>query len=418
MSAPAVFVHLTLGTTSRLVGTLYAHVARGRESATFEYDPAWIAAPDHMALAPALAVTPGPYHTTPNDALFGPVSDSVPDRWGQTLLRREERRRAQAAGTAPRTLRTIDFLLGVTDSLRLGALRFSLTEDGPFVAPERVENIPPLVDLPRLLAATDRFLTDDESAEDLRLLLAPGSALGGARPKACVRDRDGALLIAKFPKSDDDYRTVAWEAVALDLADAAGIPVPRYRVESVAGRDVLLLSRFDREGTARIPFLSAISLLDAFDGEMRSYVEIADAIRQHGARPVADLQDLWKRLVLSVLISNTDDHLRNHGFLYSGPTGWRLSPAYDLNPVPVDIKPRRLSTSIGIDGDPTASLEIARAVAPQFGLAPHAADAIIRSVGTVIATWPRAAAARGLTPREIDRMSSAFEHADLASATR
>lgn len=418
MSLPAAVVSLELAGASRLVGHLFAHTTRGHEMASFRYAPAWIEATDHLALAPALAVSPGPYFTSPGRALFGALSDSAPDRWGQTLMRRAERRRADAAGTAPRALLAVDFLLGVTDSVRQGALRFAVSEGGPFVAPERSPGIPPLVELPRLLAATDRFLAAEESAADLRLLLAPGSSLGGARPKASVRDAKGQLLIAKFPKPDDEYRTVAWEAVALDLAAAAGIRVPGYRLERVAGRDVLLVMRFDREGGARVPYLSAISLLDAFDGEARSYVDIADAIRQHGAAAIEDVRALWRRLVFSVLISNSDDHLRNHGFLYEGMAGWRLSPVFDVNPVPLDIKPHLLSTSVGPDGDPSASLELARAAAPQFGLTISAATAIVRSVGQAVATWRTVAARRGLSNAQIDRMASAFVHAELANALR
>ena len=418
MSAPAAVVYLELAGTSRLVGHLFAHTTRGQQVATFQYAPAWVDAPDHLALAPALAVSVGPYFTTPGQSLFGALSDSAPDRWGQTLMRRAERRRAEAAGTAPRTLLAVDFLLGVTDSVRQGALRFAVTEAGAFVAPEQSTGVPPLVELPRLLSATDRFLADEESAADLRLLLAPASSLGGARPKAAVRDGSGRLLTAKFPKTDDEYRLVAWEAVALDLADDAGIRVPDYRLESVAGRDVLLVTRFDRERVERVPYLSALSLLDAFDGDARSYVEIADAIRQHGANPIEDVRALWRRLVFSVLISNTDDHLRNHGFLYAGLAGWLLAPVFDVNPVPLDIKPRLLSTSIGPDGDASASLELARAAAPQFGLTSDAANAIIRSVGQAVATWRTVATRRGLSKAETDRMASAFEHAELVDALR
>lgn len=415
MSRPAAYVYIDLDGVVSAVGTLFARSARGRESATFHYASEWLNARDRFALQPALEVSPAPHYTAPGRALFGAIADSAPDRWGQTLLRREERRRAKAEERTPRSLLEIDFLLGVTDSVRQGALRFKQTEAGPFLAPDR-QGVPPLVNLPRLLAATERFLLDEDSVEDLRLLLAPGSSLGGTRPKASVRDVSGDLLIAKFPKPDDEYRVVAWEAVALRLASRAGIPVSAHRLENIANRDVLLVRRFDRHGTKRQPFLSAISMLDAVDGESRSYVEIADAIRMHGATPREDLRDLWRRIVFTLLISNTDDHLRNHGFLYAGPTGWRLSPAYDLNPVPVDIKPRILSTAIGPDEDPTASLEIAFEVAEFFNLEPNAARAIAAEVATTVSTWRSVAATLGLRRAEIERMESAFEHADLAAA--
>lgn len=416
MSEPAAVVYVELGGAMRLVGRLFVSATRGRESATFEYDETWIAAEDRFALEPALIVSAGPYHTTPGRTMFGALGDSAPDRWGQTLLRREERRRAKAEGRAPRTLRDIDFLLGVTDTLRQGALRFAAHEGGEYLATETGVGVPPLVDLPRLLAATDRFLADAESAEDLRLLLAPGSSLGGARPKASVRDVDGKLLIAKFPKQDDEYRVVAWEAVALDLARRAGIPVERFRLDDVAGREVLLVQRFDRQGTQRVPFLSAMSVLGSPDGEARSYPEIADALRAYGAKPRSDLQDLWRRMVFSVLISNTDDHLRNHGFLYAGAAGWRLSPAYDLNPVPVDIRPRVLSTPIAIDLDPTASIDLAIDVAEFFDLTPDRARAIAADIASATRRWREVAMTFGVRRQEIDRMESAFEHGDLTTA--
>ena len=176
----------------------------------------------------------------------------------------------------------------------------------------------------------------------MHLLLAPGSSLGGARPKASVRDRDGHLAIAKFPNKADEVKTVLWEAVALTLAAKAGVPVPAWRLEIVADKPVLVLRRFDRQQGTRVPFLSAMSMLDAKDNEARSYLEFVDILRQHGAAPKEDMHGLWRRIVFNILISNTDDHLRNHGFLWTGPAGWRLSPAYDLNPVPIDIKPRIL----------------------------------------------------------------------------
>jgi len=251
--------------------------------------------------------------------------------------------------------------------------------------------------------------------EDLRLLFAPGSSLGGARPKASVIEKDGHLAIAKFPRRDDEFNAVVWEAVALALARKAGIAVPAGRVDTVTNKSVLLLRRFDRDGARRIPFLSAMSMLGARDNETRSYLEIVDALRQHGAAPREDMAALWRRLVFNILISNLDDHLRNHGFLYEGPHGWRLSPAYDLNPVPTDIKPRILTTAINED-DNTASLALAMEVAGYFELDGDKARAIAAQVGKVVSTWRGEAARHGLTTPEIDRMASAFEHQDLEMA--
>ena len=280
---------------------------------------------------------------------------------------------------------------------------------------EGIKRIPPLVELPKLLSAAENVMAGKDTDEDLLLLFAPGSSLGGARPKASVREQNGDLAIAKFPRQDDDFNAVVWEAVALALAKASGIAVPAGRVETVANKQVLLVRRFDRDGTRRIPFLSAMSMLGARDNETRSYMEIVDALRQHGAAPKKDMEALWRRMVFNVLISNTDDHLRNHGFLYEGPDGWRLSPAYDLNPVPIDLKPRILSTAINED-DNTASLALAIEVAGYFELDAGKAREIAAQVGKGVSKWRDEAARHGLTKSEIDRMASAFEHKDLEVA--
>ncbi len=270
-------------------------------------------------------------------------------------MRRAERRRAERAGQTPRTVLEIDYLLLVDDEARQGALRFAAKEGGPFLADQGAMKIPPLIDLPRLLSAAEHIVDDSDSDEDLRLLLAPGSSLGGARPKASVHDRDGHLLIAKFPNKGDEVNTVGWETVAPTLAKNAGIDVPEWRLESISEKPVLLSRRFDREAGARVPFLSAMSMLDARDNEAHSYLEFVDVLRQYCAAPKEDMRALWRRIVFSILISNTDDHLRNHGFLWTGSAAWRLTPAYDLNPVPTDIKPGVLTTTIDFE-DGTASL--------------------------------------------------------------
>jgi serine/threonine-protein kinase HipA len=410
-----VFVYVDLYGTPCLAGRLWTRTRQDRESATFEYDNRWLAHPDRFPLDPALNLGPGPFHTATGKLLFGAIGDSAPDRWGRVLMRRAERRRARHQKETPRTLREADYLLMVDDEARQGALRFAEREGGPFLAGQGPARIPPLVELPRLLSAAERVVAETETDEDLRLLLAPGSSLGGARPKASVRDRDGHLAIAKFPSQGDEMNAVLWEAVALKLAGKAGIPVSKWRLEIAGGKQVLLLRRFDRESGVRLPFLSAMSMLDAKDGETRSYLEFVDAIRRHGASAKEDIRALWRRIVFSIFISNTDDHLRNHGFLYPGPGGWRLSPAYDLNPVPVDIKPRILSTAIDLD-DATASLETALEVAAYFELSPHEARKVAAEVGKAVATWRKEAARLGLTLPEIDRMASAFEHEDLKAA--
>jgi serine/threonine-protein kinase HipA len=410
-----VFVYVDLESVPHLVGRLLSRARKNRETATFEYDARWLENPARFSLEPALQLGPGPFHTTADMPMFGAIGDSAPDRWGRALMRRAERRRAEQEKQTPRTLQEIDYLLLVDDEARQGALRFATTEGGPFLRGEGGRRTPPLIDLPALLSATERVADDEDTEEDLRLLLGPGSSLGGARPKASVRDRDGHLAIAKFPRRDDEYNIVVWEAVSLTLAGKAGIPVPEARLETVAGKSVLLLRRFDREAARRIPFLSSMSMLGARDNQTRSYLEIVDALRQNGAAAKEDIQGLWRRLVFNILISNTDDHLRNHGFLYAGAAGWRLSPAYDLNPVPVDIKPRILTTAINED-DNTASLALAFEVAGYFELDDKGARGVASDVGKVVSSWREEAARHGLAKAEIDRMASAFQHEDSARA--
>lgn len=410
-------VYVDLDGTPHLVGRLWGRMRKDNESATFEYDGEWLKNPAKFSLEPALKLGPGPFHTPADSPMFGAIGDSAPDRWGRTLMRRMERRRAEAAGTAPRALREIDFLLLVDDEARLGALRFAEKEGGPFLREEGVKRIPPLVELPKLLAAAEHVMEEKDTAEDLKLLFAPGSSLGGARPKASVVEKDGHLAIAKFPHKDDEFNAVVWEAISLTLAKKAGIAVAEGRVETIANKPVLLLRRFDRDGDKRIPFLSAMSMIGSRDNQTRSYMEIVDALRQHGAAPKADMEALWRRVVFNILISNTDDHMRNHGFLYDGPDGWRLSPAYDLNPTPTDIKPRILSTAIN-EEETTASLAIAMGVAGYFEVDDKQAHAIAADVGKAVATWRDEAAKRGIRKAEIDRMASAFEHEDLKAALR
>lgn len=403
-----VIVSISLGNESIRVGKLWFHARKGRESVSFEYDQKWLTHPEKFALEPALNLTEGVFHAGTGINIFGAIGDSAPDRWGRVLMRRANALRAKSKNTTPTTLLEVDYLLGVNDEARQGALRFSLeSNENVFLAPKDQTVIPPLVYLPKLLSATERFLDDDESADDLKLLLAPGSSLGGARPKASVRDQDGSLAIAKFQRKDDEFNIVVWEAVALTLAKNAGIQVPSWRLETVLEKQVLIIKRFDRHDGQRIPFLSAMSMLGARDNEQHSYLEIVYALAQNGAAPEEDMAELWRRIVFTVMISNTDDHLRNHGFIYERHKGWRLSPAYDMNPTPIDIKPRILTTTIAFD-DTSASLELAMAVAKDFRLSKDQAGQIIKEVGSSVSQWREVALKLGLQKRECDRMDSAF----------
>jgi serine/threonine-protein kinase HipA len=350
---------------------------------------------------------PGVYHTTDDKSIFGSLGDSAPDRWGRTLMRRAGRQRARALSEAPRSLLEVDYLLRVNDQSRMGALRFSEKPGGNFLADPGKSSIPALLDLPVLLSATQHVCKDSDSHEDLRLLLAPGSSLGGARPKASVIDKAGNLMIAKFQVPDDEYSMVLWEGLALTLAQKCGIRVPNFSIEKVNKTPVLLSQRFDREQERRIPFLSAMSMLGLSDNDRASYLDIADSIREYGSEPAKDLRELWSRMLFNVMIANTDDHLRNHAFIYEFRRGWRLSPAYDLNPVPMDIKPRILSTSIDAT-DGTGTIEHALSVADYFELSAAEANEIVQSFKKIIGSWRRVAASLGIKSNEIERMSSAF----------
>jgi serine/threonine-protein kinase HipA len=406
-------VYIDLDGSPVLAGRLWARERAGKETCSFTYAKSWLERRGAFALAPTLMLSPAQFHA--NKALFGIFDDSAPDSWGRKLMRRYERTRASEAGRAPRTLFHVDFLAGVDDRARMGALRYKDPEGNAFLTTSK-DPLPPLLDLPRLLGASDKIDRGRESDADVRLVLAPGTSLGGARPKATVRDKDQRLLVAKFPKRDDEWPVIRWEATALTLAKMAGISVPSFALHSVARKPVLILDRFDRTPEReRVHFMSAMTALDATDhGEQRSYLELVDVLRQSGASPVADLIELWRRMVFNILVSNTDDHLRNHGFLHEAG-GWRLSPAYDLNPVPVEIKPRVQALAIDeIDG--SSSLETAFSVASSFGLKKNEAVALAAEIGSATAKWRQTGKSFGLKPADAEFMLSAFEHADLKLA--
>jgi serine/threonine-protein kinase HipA len=316
---------------------------------------------NRFSIEPALSLTRGVFSTPSNQVIFGSIGDSAPDTWGRRLMQRAERRQAEKEKRAVRTLTEADYLLSVADETRLGALRFRWADDPAFQAAARA-GVPPLVELGRLLQITERILRDEETDEDLQLIVAPGSSLGGARPKAPVVDQHGHLAIAKFPKETDDYSIETWEEIALQLADRAGIVTPHHELIEVANKPVLLSRRFDRREKVRIPFLSAMSITGSADGERGSYPELVDALTRYGTNAKADAAALYRRMVFNVLVSNVDDHLRNHGFLWLGKNGWSLSPAYDLNPTPTDVKARILTTNIDLD-EGTCSIDLVESVA-------------------------------------------------------
>jgi serine/threonine-protein kinase HipA len=397
-----------------LAGRLYPQRRRGVESASFAYDDRYLADPEAYALDPALPLVTGALQTPVGHALFGAFSDCAPDRWGRTLIKRAEIARAKLAGTAPHSMSEAEILLGVRDDLRQGALRFRHSEEGPFLAVED-SGVPILMDLPELLEIAERAESDSADYADLKRLLRAGSSLGGARPKAHVVDAAGRIAIAKFPSaSSDTWNVMAWEKVALDLARDAGIKVPDSQLIHVGARDVLVVDRFDRRGATRVGYASAMTMLEARDGDQRSYLEIAGVIEERSAATTADLNQLWRRMAFSILISNTDDHLRNHGFLHERADSWSLSPAFDLNPNP-DPGPKELSTAIDFS-DTRASVDTLMEVAEYFRLNAEGAADMLTRVSSAVGRWRAVAATHGLQQADINAMEPAFEHAERKRA--
>ena len=408
MSDKKISVYINLNGADELVGTLWSHFYRGKETSDFEYSREWLSNRKAFSLEPGLFLGEGKQINPRQTSLFGSFSDSAPDTWGRILMRKYEAQLARENNRHPKTLNEIDYLLYVDDYARQGALRFKTEENDSFLWPGDLKSIPPLVPLSQLLYASEKIIDSEEQNADLKLLLAPGSSLGGARPKASVIDESGNLCIAKFPKKDDYSNNVLWESVALTLAKSCGLNTQEWSLKKVANKDVIILKRFDRKGLERIHFLSAMSMLNAVDNdtEIHSYLDIADAIRQYGASPKEDLIELWKRIMFSILISNTDDHLRNHGFLYVNEKGWKLSPLYDVNPS-IDNK-KALSTYI-TENDNTQSIDLALEVCEYFGISLKNARDITEDMKKKVSNWSNVAKNHKLNKSEIERMESAFK---------
>ncbi|MBQ9043079.1 MAG: type II toxin-antitoxin system HipA family toxin [Eggerthellaceae bacterium] len=384
-------------------GILYAHARRGVESASFRYDGEYLSHLKSFPLAPDMPLTDGSLHTQ-GEPMFRVFEDCMPDRWGRNLMLRAERRAAREEGRAARTLLEADYLAGVSDEARQGALR--LWHDGVPVAD--AGGVPREVRIPDLLAAADRAAEDLDA--DVGDLVAAGSSLGGARPKASVIDEWGALNIAKFPKADElpVEDACAWEKTALDLAGKCGIRVPNTRLLRVGGRSVLLLERFDREGPARIPYLSGLTAVQGNDGGRYSYLDLVSFLESEGSSPGADIAELWRRILFSCAIGNTDDHMRNHGFLREA-SGWRLSPAFDVNPTPGDNS-KFLRSAIDFEND-EALPEAALSACEWYRLDHGQAVAEARKMARVLKGWRKAASANGIPKASIEYMASCFEAA-------
>lgn len=388
------------------VGTLFAH---DRSPAVgFEYARDWLARPDAFAIDPAtLPLRAGVFHAA---TLPGAFTDCGPDRWGRIVIDRAVRQGVLER----RPYRAIDYVLAIEDAVRIGAVRFRPTGAADFLGATRGV-IPPLVQLRQLLAATDAVHGDRASSRDLAFLLGAGSPLGGARPKCLVSLPDGQLAIAKFSRPDDVRDIAAGEVLALAVARAAGIRTAGHRLVLVDGRGVAVIERFDRDGGERIPFVSAATLLGLLPDDAGSYTRLADAIRAHGHEVAADLAELWRRLVFSILIGNVDDHMRNHGFLLQAPGAWALSPAYDINPTPLIDRAHARQTPVSEDSPPLSGaadeVEEALARAGRFGLRPAAARTILAEVKAALAGWRAIGARLGIGPTTLAAYADAFASA-------
>jgi serine/threonine-protein kinase HipA len=397
---------------THLVGHLHYNSRTGRQNSTFNYADNWLGKDDAFALDPAnLPLRNDPIYTNfDKSALPGALRDTAPDRWGQQLIKR-----AIGKSGNQRTLSEIDYLLAINDLMRIGALRYRRKGEGGFDQKIDDTRVPPPLQLSELLNAADAVQGNNETAEHLKLLLNEGSPLGGARPKSAIVDKDGTLAIAKFPKKDEDRSIPHGEILALTLAKKAGINAAMGRLERVKDRPVALITRFDRDSKTRIPFLSAMSLLKKNDGEEATYTDIAECIRMYSSAPTDDLHELWRRVVFSVKIGNLDDHLRNHGFLYDGDDKWRLSPAYDLNPVPLIEKNRELITWISEEG-PEADIRLAVNAAPHFKINKDKAAIIINEVESAMVSWRDIARKLGMSSPDLSVYETAIQEEDFNDA--
>lgn len=391
---PDLEVHL--GASGQVVGRL--HLGSGRRSA-FSYDQGWLRDARFFTLSPDLQPVTGVQH--PRQAFFLALEDTTPDAWGERVIRRAHAKLRPEDRDTP-ALDPVDFVMWVDDEARVGALRLFDPQAGVYLrvgGPQR--HVPPLAELDKVLRAARALEDGTESAQDLRYLLGQGTSLGGARPKSTVRDTDGRLAVGKFPSQADRRDVIRGEVLAMQLAARAGIRVAPARVEVIGGTAVAVIRRFDRSGDGgRIPYVSAATMLQS-DGRdaTHAYTELVDVLLQAGADPIADIHELWRRLVFNFLICNTDDHLRNTGFLYDArQRGWRLSPAFDLNPMPGDR--RESKTWLTEDAGVIDSRDMLLVAAPYFRLDAAQAQAIWGEVIQAVEGWR--AVARGLGMRSAD----------------
>lgn len=421
-------LQVCVGGDGRLVGTLHYDQNGAREHAAFVYDETWLAYADRFGLEPNLPlVTGAQFHRKAGEGsvFHAAIADTEPDGWGRRVILRDHAKRRQAAkrkGTEPGVaqLNAIDFLLAVDDANRVGALRF---RDAAGVFQRAAEpgrrSAPPLLELHHLLSASRAVETETETAADLAYLRGRGTSLGGLRPKCSVVDDDGMLAIGKFPSVQDERAVTKGEVLAMTLARAAGLNVAAARIVDSDGVPVALVRRFDRTlDGRRLMYVSAATLLgvEAEGAQEHSYTDLVDALRVNGAAAQADIEELWRRLAFSILITNVDDHLRNHGFLHAERGLWRLAPAFDLNPFP--DRARELKTWISADAGPEATIEALMSVIPYFRIPLKRAREILGEVERAIAGWRKTARALGMSARDVEDFTDAFEHPERKAAQK
>lgn len=393
-----------------LIGTLSAHFAKGKKAFSFEYEKDWLKTDAQRLLDPDIEFYSGPQYPA-NKENFGIFLDSMPDTWGKTLMKRRAAQEARAKDEKPKPLYEIDYLLGVYDETRMGALRYKTELDGPFLDNNVRNPTPPWSSLGDLQEAAKQLENDEQSDEVLKwlaVLIAPGSSLGGARPKANIFDTQKHLWIAKFPSKTDTVDKALWEYLAYQLAIASGIEMAESNVKKISGHHhTFLTKRFDRDGEERIHFASAMTMTGNTEETIRdaspSYLEIVEFIEINGVDVEANLHQLWRRIVFNIAISNTDDHLRNHGFILTDK-GWVLSPAYDLNP---SIEKDGLSLNIDMD-DNALDFDLAKSVGEYFRLSEKEMETILSEVLAVVKDWKRVAEAIGIKNAEMELMAGAF----------
>ncbi len=396
----------------KLMGQLYVDIVRGKEFFSFAYDKSWLMRfSGTTPLDPDLSLYEGRQYASQGKELFGLFSDSCPDRWGRLLMKRRESSVAKQENRKPKVLHESNFLLGVYDRARMGAIRFSLEEGGPFLAEDTELSTPPWTTLRTLENASRAFENDEDDRDDrwLRQLMAPGSSLGGARPKASVLAPDDSLWIAKFPSKHDEWDSGAWEMVVHDLAVQCGLNVPQAKLERFSKiGSTFIIKRFDRNKKRRIHSASAMTLLGKTDGtsgeDGTSYLDMVSFLKSNGSSPKKDILELWKRIVFSIAVSNTDDHLRNHAFILE-PQGWSISPMYDVNP---NIYGDTLSLNI-TSQDNQMRFSVAAAAAKHFDITKQQANEIIEEIRTIVdSQWQSIARFYDISRNAIKHMEPAF----------